>query len=151
MRGVAMGTLAEDMVRLRGEIRVLRREREAFVRDLRTAVPGILAGYRKAHAQTAQQAAAERRAFVSRMLAGYRKAHAQMAQQTAAERRAFVSGMRKGVAGVLKGIAADLAGFRQAWYGSGPAEGRPGGRVEEALSVAAERPRGGRKRREQAE
>lgn len=140
-----MGTLAEDMVRLRGEIKVLRRERDAFVRDLRTAVPKILAGYRSAHAQSAERTAAERRASVSEMLAGYRKAHAQMAQQTAAERRAFVSEMRKGVAGVLKEIAADLVGFRQAWYGSGRAEGEPERWPGEPRPVEAERPRGGRK------
>lgn len=146
-----MGTIAEDMARLRNEMKSLRDGREAFVRDLRAAVPKILAGYRKVHAQTAQQAAAERRAFVSRMLAGYRKSHAQMAEQTAAERRAFVSEMRKKSAEMQRELARDLAGFRQAWYGPVRAEGEPERWSEVPRPVEMERPRGGRKRREQAE
>jgi hypothetical protein len=93
-----MGILTNDMARLRREIGVLRGARKSFMKDL-------------------ARETREMKTAVAGMRAGFRDAHAEMAGNTKAERVAFVSSLRGMVCGMRKEFADDLAGARQAWSG----------------------------------
>jgi len=100
-----MGTLTDDLARLRNEIGVLRGARSAFVVELARGVAAIqgqvgtlLTNFQDAHAEMGKQARTERMAFVGEM-------------------RKSVNGLKKTVAGLRRGFAADIKGAHRAWFG----------------------------------
>ena len=107
-----MGRLTDDMIRLCGEISVLRGDRKAFLNELKHDVVGIQIG-------------------VASMKAGFRNAHAQMARKMKTERAGFifnlertVAGLKNAVAGIRKEFAVDITGARREWSGPSPSERR---------------------------
>ncbi|MFO8011815.1 MAG: hypothetical protein R6X20_00780 [Phycisphaerae bacterium] len=112
-----MGTLTDDMTRLRDEATAMRNERQALLRelqrgtaDLQTAVAGMTDGFRQAQRKMAEDTHAECATF----LKGVEKA---------------VTDLQKTVGGLRKEFAADVQGARRAWTGQGPSSrastGRP--------------------------
>jgi uncharacterized protein YceH (UPF0502 family) len=104
-RRIVMGTLTDDMARLHKEIGVLRGARSAFLAELARGVAAI-----------------QRR--VSTLLTNFQDAHAEMGKQARTERMAFVGdvrksvdGLKKTVAGLRRGFAADIQGAHRAWFG----------------------------------
>jgi hypothetical protein len=100
-----MGTLTDDLARLRNEIGVLRGARGAFLGELARGVAAIqrqvctmLTNFQDAHAEMGKQARTERIAFVG-------------------EIRKTVTGLKKTVAGLRRGFAADIKGAHRAWFG----------------------------------
>jgi hypothetical protein len=150
-----MGTLTESMTRLCGEIVALRGERLTFVRDLGQNVADLKAGFRRAHADMAQQGRAERRGFVrglghevASLRKSFRRAHKDMARRTKAERLAALNHLKKTVGSLRREFALDLAGAHRVWFGPTPAELRARAEAErrahaeaEHVKLAAERDR----------
>jgi hypothetical protein len=93
-----MGILTSDMTRLCMEIGALRGARKSLMKDLARETK-------------------EMKHAVSTMQAGFRRAHAEMAGNAKAERAAFISSLRSMVCGMRKEFVEDLAGARQAWFG----------------------------------
>lgn len=93
-----MGTLTDDMTRLRGEINAMREGRHAMQREL------------------AQDIATLKR-DVADSQAAFRKAFAGMSKSSRKKRAAFVSDLSHQVANLLHAVADDLKGARQAWRG----------------------------------
>jgi hypothetical protein len=87
-----MGTRANDLSRLCGEIGALRVARHTFMEGLRDGVVEVLAGFRKTHAK--------------------------MAKRTRADLRAFVSDLRGKVANLRQVAIAENEGAHTAWFGS---------------------------------
>jgi predicted deacetylase len=86
-----MGHLTEDMTRLCGEIVAWRGARQSFVKDLRRGVAA--------------------------MKATLRRQHHDMARRNRTERAKAFANLKKTVAGMRQGFAADLQGARRAWQG----------------------------------
>ena len=91
-----MGVLTEHMTHLCGEIRAMRRARQALMREL-------------AHGTR------RRRDMVLEMRNSFSMAHADMAKSGRANRHAFVSNLRREVARQRQDLRSDLAGVRRAW------------------------------------
>lgn len=121
-----MEHLTQDMTRLREEIGSMRHTRNRFIRNTERDVAAIQAG-------------------VSVMREGFRAAHAEMARNSHAERMVSMSGVRRAVrdvkrtvAGLRRGFAADIQGARQAWAG-GSFSGRPMFEEPRRRTAAAEK------------
>ena len=113
-----MGSLTQAITRLCGDITALRDSRQALMGhvarqtlEMKGAVSGMRAGFRKAHADMAKRTKDEQAKFVanmatdvSGMLKGFHKEHEQMAAQTAGELGQFVSDIEAEVTGMLKGF-----------------------------------------------
>ncbi|MEW6350790.1 MAG: hypothetical protein AB1646_17145 [Thermodesulfobacteriota bacterium] len=113
-----MGNLTQDMTRLCGEITDLRGSRLAFMqglarqnRESKHQTAGMMAGFRKAHANMATRMRMEQTKFVSDMaadvghlLTGFRKAHSEMAANTKRDNVKFVTGIAGEVSGLLHGF-----------------------------------------------
>jgi hypothetical protein len=93
-----MEHLTENMTRLVGEIGSMRRARDSFRRNLEDDV--------------------------AVMREGFRTAHAEMARNSRAARMASIRDLKRTVAGLRRGFAADIQGAHQAWLG-GSFSGRP--------------------------
>jgi hypothetical protein len=92
LRRNQMARIANDLTRLREEIRTLHGGRETLLRSLKDAVAGLRASFRNEHAQ--------------------------MARKTKADRLAFVSGMRKEVSRSRNEFSTELADAHKAWFGN---------------------------------
>ena len=79
-----MGKIADDMIRLCGEIQELRTERRRFVREIRSEVVKIRAGFRKDFEAIAKRGRAER-AEIVRDLQAAREAWALVREPAASE------------------------------------------------------------------
>ena len=119
-----VGTITNDLSRLRGEIDASRMARSVFMKTMRTALEGL-------------------QDSLGGMLRDFRTARAKMVRRTAADRRAFMSdvqdkvqGLRKEVADLRHMAAADLKGARVAFFG------HPGAR----RVTTARKPAGGSKK-----
>ena len=113
-----MGSLTQDVTRLCGEITALRDSRQALMghvaretRQMKGAVAGMRAGFRKAHGKMANRTRAEQAKFVSDMradvsglLSGFDKAHKEKAVETKRALGKFVSHMETEVNGMLGGF-----------------------------------------------
>jgi hypothetical protein len=120
-----MGVLTDDMTRLRGEIDALRGAREALceglmqgARNLRSAVWGMRADFRKTRADMASRTGAEREATVkgvrraagevrsaaAEMQANFRNVRAEMARQTGKQRSEFVGHLSQSVSDMTTGF-----------------------------------------------
>jgi len=115
-----MGVLTDDMTRLKGEIAQLHDSLQAFVNDVRD---------REAQRQKqAKKDTAERGANDAQRV--------QQAEEDLAGRAEFVSGIRKEVARLRKGFAAENAAAHKAWFGSRRATTAAGGRAAGRRSKA---------------
>ncbi len=120
-----MGVLTDDMTRLRGEIDTLRGAREGFcealvrgAKDLCNRVSRMQAESRKAHADMAERAGADRAALrrdvqhaasearraATDMTANFRNARAEMARETGEGRSGFVNNLRRSVSKMTTGF-----------------------------------------------
>lgn len=95
-----MGALSDDTRRLCHQIRVMRKIRGAFMKDLKCE-------------------ATDRRIAVSDMQENFSIARADMARKTKADHLVFISNLKRTVGGKLREFKADLAGARRAWFGKG--------------------------------
>lgn len=93
-----MGTLTDDMTRLRSEINAMREGRQAMQRDLTQTVATI-------------------KRNVADFQATFRRAHADMAKSSRKKRTVFVTGLSRQVTSLLRAVSDDLKGARQAWKG----------------------------------
>ncbi|HWO99040.1 MAG TPA: hypothetical protein VNL74_00195 [Methylococcus sp.] len=93
-----MGTLTDDMTRLRGEINAMREGRHAMQRELAQTIATL-------------------KRDVANAQAAFRRAHADMAKMSRKKRVAFVTDLSRQVADLLRVVADDLKGARQAWRG----------------------------------
>jgi len=93
-----MGRLNDDVERLCGEIRTLRKARKRFIEDLRESTSALCG-------------------TVSEMRTRFSRGHAAMAQAAQAQRSAFLLHLRGGVTAQRRESAADLAGARRVWHG----------------------------------
>jgi hypothetical protein len=112
-----MAGIANDLARLRDEISALHVKHMTFVKELKSSVPELLAGFRAAHEE--------------------------MAQRVKADGVAFVSRLRETVAGLRLGFAADNAAAHLAWFGAGGAGHRAAGRKEAGPGTGAKKARKG--------
>ncbi len=101
-----MGALTDDMTRLCGEIRSMRKARFAMKSELARATK-------------------DRKAAVRKMQAGFANAHGEMARKTKAGREAFASNLKRAVARKRREFRDDLAGAQRAWSGAASARIRP--------------------------
>jgi len=108
-----MGPLTAEMSRLCQEIVTLRRQRQAYVRDL------------------AQN--------VSFMKAEFRQAHTEMAQKERKFRAASLAELKAAVAGMRRAFALDFKGAHRAWFGPSPAERRTEAEAARRAREEAER------------
>lgn len=93
-----MGRLTNDMARLRSEITALRKGRHVLQQDLTQAVAVL-------------------KQDVAKSQAAFRRAHADMAKSTRKSREMFVMDLSHQVKDLLRAVADDLKGARQAWRG----------------------------------
>ncbi|MCX7047042.1 MAG: hypothetical protein NTX50_16335 [Candidatus Sumerlaeota bacterium] len=114
-----MEHLTEDMTRLREEIGSMRRARDRFRRNTERDVAVMREGFRAAHAEMARDSQAERMVSMS----GVRRA---------------VRDVKRTVAGLRRGFAADIQGAHQAWAG-GSFSGRPMFEEPRRRTAAAEK------------
>jgi len=126
-----VGTITNDMTRLRGEIDALRGSRGALMqelargaRDLDAAVSAMRAGFDAAHTAMAKKTREERRTFLSGMiqevnslLENFSMARDDMARKGRNDRETFLLKMRRQVTDMLKENADGLMGARMAWHG----------------------------------
>jgi len=115
-----MDTRADDLTRLRGEITELHGSLEAFVNDVRDR-----------EAQRQKQAKKDKAERV-----GNDAQRVHQAEEDLSERAEFVSGIRKEVARLRKGFAAENAAAHKAWFGSRRATTAAGGRAAGRRSKA---------------
>ena len=144
-----MGTLTDDMTRLRGEVDALRDARGALMRDLTRGARGLAAtvsamraDFTSAHAAMAKQTRRERGSFVAvvidevnSLLDAFSRDRNDMARKGRDDRGAFLSEMRTAVTGLCKDAADDLMGARIAWRGERPGMSRPVAVKKEPLFV----------------
>jgi hypothetical protein len=91
-----MGTLTNDMTRLRGDVDALRNARIALMQNLTRGANGLAKK-------------------VSSMRTEFTAAHQAMAKKAKMDLTAYLSGVKKRVNGLRKENTADLAGARLAW------------------------------------
>lgn len=94
-----MGTLTDDLTRLRAEINALRENRSALQNALTQNILQL-------------------KGDVAELRSGFRQAHADMAANGRNSRVSFVTDLSHQVAGLLGAVADDLKGAREAWIGS---------------------------------
>ncbi len=113
-----MGSLTQDMARLREEIVGLRESREFLLKGLaqetleaKGQVSAMREGFRNAHADMAAHTRAEHARFVSNMtgevagmLNGFQRAHREMSVKTKRDNVKFVTDLSTEVSGVLTGF-----------------------------------------------
>ncbi|MBM4200873.1 MAG: hypothetical protein FJ189_06255 [Gammaproteobacteria bacterium] len=94
-----MGTLTDDMVRLRAEINTLRQGRRTQQHERANGIQAL-------------------RQEVAGLREGFRIAHGEMAGAGRRTRLDFVMDLNRQVSALLGAVAADLQGARHAWLGS---------------------------------
>lgn len=148
-----MGGLTDDMTRLRDEIDVLHRTRDACishvkqtVMDLKTQTAALRSDFRRTHTAMAQKAREDRLAIVSglksyvaglatdvnAMRTSFRNAHSEMARTSREKRTAFISNLKQAVSNLRQEtqdlrykFTSDIAGARRAWFGASAAPETP--------------------------
>lgn len=117
-----MGALSDDIGRLCGEIRTLRRARQSFLSGL--------AGQKT-----------DRQKSLAEMRDRFAAAHAGMVRHATADRLAFLSNLRRTVERERRELRADLAGARRAWCGvsAAPPRAAPFGTETDVAAVAPAR------------
>ena len=115
-----MDTRADDLTRLRGEMAQLHDSLGAFVNDVRD--------HEAQRQKQAKKDTAER--------VGNERERVQQAKKDLPGRVEFVSGIRKEVARLRKGFAAENAAAHKAWFGSRRATTAAGGRAAGRRSKA---------------